>query len=547
MAGLAATFGSGAMTNPISDVAGARCLFVIGSNTTQAHPIVAHEIREAVRRGAALIVANPKRIDLARHASIFLQIKPGTDAALILGMMRVIADEGLKDTDFINRRCEGYEKLAESLAAFSLEEAARITGVPGRQIADAARLYASMKPASILYAMGVTQHTCGTDNVLALSDLALLTGNVGKPSSGVNPLRGQNNVQGACDMGALPNVLPGYRRVDDPEARRIFEAAWECDMPGKPGLTHAEIFDAALAGKIKAMYVIGENPVLSEADANHAKKALESLEFLVVQDLTITETAKLAHLVLPAAANAERDGTFTNTERRIQRIRAAVPPQGQAKPDWRITCMIAEKLGGRGFGYGEAREIFDEAASLIPAYAGVSYERLEAGGIQWPCPAKDHPGTPILHVERFSRPNGKAAFAAVRYRPPAETPDSEYPLVLTTDRSIFHFHTGTMTRKSDGLNLLGREEAVVMNPADAARIPAADGEMVRVSSRRGEVQARVKLSDTCPAGLVSMTFHFAEAPTNVLTNSALDPVAKIPETKVCAVRVERTQPGRAGT
>ncbi|OGR09822.1 MAG: formate dehydrogenase subunit alpha [Deltaproteobacteria bacterium RIFOXYB2_FULL_66_7] len=539
VAGLAQSLGSGAMTNSIEEIAGAACILAVGTNTTAAHPLIGLQVRRAAQRGAKLIVINPKQIDLCQHAAIFLQPRPGTDVPLLSGMMRVIVEEALYDAAFVASRCEEFASLKESLARFPLDLVERITGVPREKIAEAARCYATHRPAAILYAMGVTQHSHGTDNVLATSNLALLTGNLGRPSSGVNPLRGQNNVQGACDMGALPNVFPGYQRVNDEAMRRKFQSAWRCELNGTPGLTHTEIFDAILDGRIEALYLVGENPVLSEANSSHVEEALGHLPVLVVQDIFLTETARLAHVVLPAVTFAEKDGTFTNTERRVQRVRKAVEPVGQSQPDWWITCQIAQHLGAAGFDFIHPSQVMEEIASLVPSYAGISYERLEHETLQWPCPTREHPGTPILHTERFATASGKAKFVPLEYRESAELPDETYPLILTTDRSLFHFHTSTMTRRVKGLNRLNREELLRLHPADARRLGIADGEMVEVHSRRGKVQVRAKLSDACPPGVVSATFHFAESPINVLTNCALDPVAKIPETKVCAVRIEK--------
>lgn len=538
MAGLATAFGSGAMTNSINEISDAACIFAIGTNTTVAHPIIGLQIKKAVQDGAKLIVANPRKIDLCRFADIFLQHRPGTDVALLMGMMRVIVDESLFDLSFIEKRTENFENFKASLSGFDLDSVEHITGVSREKIIEAARTYATCKPATVLYCMGITQHSHGTDNVLATGNLALLTGNIGKPSTGVNPLRGQNNVQGACDMGALPNVYPGYQRVGDPEVRGKFEAAWNSGLSNSPGLTLTEIFDAIYDGKIKALYLVGENPVLSDANAKHAEESLKKLEFLVVQDIFLSETAKFADVILPAASFAEKDGTFTNTERRVQRIRKAIEPIGEAKPDWWITCQIAKKLGGKGFDFSHPMEIMEEIASLTPSYKGISYERLEKGGLQWPCVTREHPGTPILHTERFATKSGKGKFMPLGYKPSAEVPDDKYPLLLTTDRSLYHYHTGTMTRKVEGLNILRGYEMVEMNPEDAAALGIADGEVVRVISRRGEVTAKAKVSDVSPSGVVCMTFHFAESPTNVLTSPAIDPVAKIPETKVCAVRIE---------
>jgi formate dehydrogenase alpha subunit len=541
VAGLAQSFGSGAMTNSIGEIPGAACILAVGTNTTAAHPVIGLRIKRAVRNGAKLIVANPKRIELCRFAEIFLQHKPGTDVALLMGMMRVIVDQGLADRAFIDERCENFEVFKESLRQFDLDFVEQTTGVPRQKIVDAARCYAARKPAAIFYAMGITQHTHGTDNVLAISNLALLTGNVGRPSTGVNPLRGQNNVQGACDMGALPNVYPGYQKVNNPEVQAKFEAAWDCDLGDKPGLTHTEIFDAACDGRIEAMYLVGENPVLSEANSKHVEEALARLKFLVVQDIFLSETAQFADVILPAATFAEKEGTFTNTERRVQRVRRVIQPVGDSRPDWSITCEIARRMGARGFDFSHPKEVMQEIASLTPSYAGISFERLENGGLQWPCPSSDHPGTPILHAAKFATPSGKGRFLPLQYKPPAEVPDDQYPLTLTTDRSLFHFHTATMTRKVEGLEMLNPCELLRINPEDATRFGIADGETVRLASRRGEVTLQAKLTEVCPPGVVSTTFHFAESPINVLTNPALDPVAKIPETKVTAVRVEKLQ------
>jgi len=535
--GLMQTFGSGAMTNSISEIINAKTIFAIGTNTTVAHPIISLEMIKAVRNGAKLIVANPKKIDLSKYAAIFLQHKPGTDVALLMGMMKVIVDENLIDEEFTKERCENFEEFRKSLNKFSLEFAEKTTNVPKEKIAEAARIYATSRPSMLFYAMGITQHSHGTDNVIATADLAMLTGNVGKPSSGVNPLRGHNNVQGSCDAGALPNLYPGYQKVDDEYARKKFENAWNCALPSSKGLTLMEMWDAILEGKLKAIYLIGENPVLSDANAKHVVEAIKSLEFFIVQDIFLTETAKLADVVLPAATFAEKDGTFTNTERRVQRVRKAIEPVGDSKSDWEIACKIAKKLGANGFDFKDSSEIMDKIASLVPSYAGVSYERIEKFGLQWPCPDKNHPGTVYLHKDKFTC--GKGMFAPLEYKPAKELPDKEYPLILTTDRSLYHFHTGTMTRKIKKLDQMMKEELVIINPKDAAGLNIADGSMVKVASRRGKVTAKAKITDIVPEGVVSMTFHFYETPTNVLTNDALDPVSKIPETKVCAVKVEK--------
>ena len=407
---------------------------------------------------------------------------------------------------------------------------------------DAARLYGGRKPASILYAMGITQHSHGTDNVLAIANLAMLTGNLGRPSSGVNPLRGQNNVQGACDMGALPDVYPGYQRVADPAAQSKFERAWGVPLPTDPGLRLLEIFQAA-GDQVKACYLVGENPMLSDPDLRHAEQALRRLDFLVVQDIFLTETARLAHVILPAASFAEKDGTFTNTERRVQRVRQAIAPVGSARPDWRIICELAKRMGAGGFEFGHPLEVMEEISRLAPIYGGISYERLNGEGLQWPCPTADHPGTPVLHAERFAR--GKGRFSPLRYEPPGEERDAGHPLILTTERSLYQYHTGSMTRRSTGLNQLDGEGFVEMHPDDALAFCISEGEKVRVVSRRGEVMARAKITAASPPGVVCMNFHFAEMPTNILTNPAVDPHAGTPELKLSAVRLEKLLPAAA--
>ncbi len=538
MAGLATTFGSGAMTNSMNELGDASCILAIGTNTTAAHPVIGFMVKQAVRKGTKLIVANPREIALCRYADLWLRHHPGSDVALLMGIMRVIVDKGWLDSAFIDERTENFEALKESLKGFDLNFVERITGVPGAQIVEAARMYANNKPASIIYAMGITQHSHGTDNVLAIADLAMLTGNIGKPSTGVNPLRGQNNVQGACDMGALPNVYPGYQAVTDPAIREKFEKAWDCQLPAAAGLTMPDILEAISQGQIKAVYLVGENPMLSEPYLNHVGEVFHKLDFLVVQDIFMSETAEMADVVLPGASFAEKDGTFTNTERMVQRVRQAVKPVGNSEPDWWIACQIGQRMGGEGFDFVGPTQIMDEIASLTPSYGGITYARLEDGGLQWPCPTVEHPGTPILHTQKFTR--GKGKFVAPEYRPSMELPDADYPLVLTTERSLFHYHTGTMTRKVKGLNTFLGEGMVEINPEDAAALGIGDGEMVKIASRRGEVTAKAKVTEVSPVGVVSMNFHFAESPANVLTNPALDPVSKIPELKVCAVRVEKT-------
>jgi len=522
------------MTNSIGEIDNAGTIFVIGSNTTAAHPVISHRMRRAAQNGTTLIVVNPKEIDLVQASDYFLQPKPGSDTAFLMGMCRYIVENDLHDKKFIEKTTEEFDKFEESLEEFTPEFVEGITGVPWEQIALIARVFATKKPASIFYAMGITQHSHGTDNVMAVANLAMLTGSVGKPSTGVNPLRGQNNVQGACDLGGLPNVYPGYQRVDDPAIQEKFEKAWGTDLSSDVGLTHTEIFDAILEGDIKSLYMVGENPVLTEADAKHARKALEELDFLVSQDIFLTESGQYADVVLPAASFAEKEGSFTNTERRVQRVRQVIPPRGNSKPDWWITSQIAKVMGEEGFDYQDPVEIMAEINQVSPIYGGITYERIEDVGLQWPCRDEKDPGTPYLHKGKFSR--GKGKFVPLKYKPSAEIADRTYPLILTTDRSLYHYHT-VMTRRVEGLDELDSEELIKMHPSDAEQYGVEDGQWVEISSRRGKVKARAQVTDICQPGMVSMTFHFVEAPTNEITNPALDPIAKIPETKVSAVKI----------
>ncbi|PKM83875.1 MAG: formate dehydrogenase subunit alpha [Firmicutes bacterium HGW-Firmicutes-13] len=536
VAGLAAAFGSGAMTNSISEIEDSHCLLVTGSNTTETHPVISYRIWRAKNKGARLIVADPRRIGLAEAADIFLQHRPGTDVALFNGLLHVIIKENKIDNDYINNRTEGFEEVKKTVEKYTPKYVEKITGVPAKLIIDAALMYAEAETASILYTMGITQHTSGTNNVMSIANLAMAAGNLGKMSAGVNPLRGQNNVQGACDMGALPNVVTGYQRVDDASTRERFNKFWDTTLNSTPGLTVTEMFDAAEKGNIKFMYIMGENPMLSDADTNHVEKALKELDFLVVQDIFLTETAELADVVLPASSFAEKDGTFTNTERRVQRIRKAVSCPGESKPDWKIITEIADRLE-LNWGYNAPEEIMEEISDLTPSYRGINYLRIENEGLQWPCPSQSHPGTPCLHTENFVRGPGK--FHAVENEPPAENPDEEYPFTLTTGRMLYHYHTGTMTRRTTGLEEFKPEDFLKINPADAEKLDITRGEKVRVASRRGEIETSVEITDIVPQGVVFMTFHFRENPVNRLTNSAIDPTAKIPELKVCAVRLDK--------
>lgn len=538
VAGLAAAFGSGAMTNSISEVEHSPCLLVTGSNTTETHPVISYRILKALDRGAHLIVADPRRIGLAERAHIFLQHRPGTDIALFNGLLHIIIKEGLIDEEFIRTRTEDYEKVKELVEKYTPEYVEEITGVPGEDLAAAARMYGEAERASVLYTMGITQHSSGTKNVMAIANLALATGNLGKEYAGINPLRGQNNVQGACDMGALPNVLPGYQKVDDFSILEAFNQTWNTSLNITPGLTVTEMFKEGEKGKIKAMYIMGENPMLSDADLGYVEKALENLDFLVVQDIFLSETAEYADVILPATSFAEKEGTFTNTERRVQKIRQAISPKGESKPDWQILTLLANRLGFN-WNYQHPQNIMDEIASLTPSYGGINYERLEERGLQWPCPQENHPGTPFLH--KGSCVKGKGVFHPVDHEPPAELPDEEFPFILTTGRFLYHYHTSTMTRRSYGLQEFKPRDFLKISPKDARRLELEEGDRVKISSRRGEIEACIEVTDIVPEGVLSMTFHFRETPINRLTHCALDPIAKIPELKVCAVKVEKSR------
>jgi formate dehydrogenase alpha subunit len=538
VAGLAAAFGSGAMTNSISEIESSDLILVSGSNTTENHPIVGMKVKRAVRqRGAKLIVIDPREIDLVKYADIWLRQNPGTDVAVLNGLMHVIIHENLYAKEYVESRTEGFEALKKAVEKYTPEQVEKISGVPSEDLRRAARMYARANRAVLLYAMGMTQHISGTDNVKSCANLAMLCGNLGIEGGGVNPLRGQNNVQGACDMGALPNVFPAYQQVASEEARANFTKAWGggIALSPKPGLTVVEMMNAAHAGKIKGLYIMGENPMLSDPDLSHVEESLKHLDILVVQDIFLTETASLAHVVLPSACFAEKDGTFTNTERRVQRIRKAVSAPGLAKADWEIIADLSGRMG-YPMNYASAEDIMNEICKVTPSYGGISYERIDKEGLQWPCPNLTHPGTKFLHKDRFSR--GRGLFHAIEFIPPAELPDDKYPLILSTGRVLYHYHTGTMTRKSQGPSERCPESLVEINPVDARRLGIEEGQFVKVTSRRGTLSAKARLTDRSAQGTIFMNFHFREAAVNLLTNPALDPIGKIPEYKVCAVKVE---------
>lgn len=527
------------MTNSIREIPDSEGFLVIGSNTTENHPVLGSMIKNEVRnKGKKLVVVDPRRIELANYADHYIQIKPGTNIAILNGFMHVILKENLYDKGYVDARCEGLEALAETLKKYTPQSVAEICGIDDPdQIVQAARTLAACKPLALYYSMGITQFVSGVNGVKSTANLQMLLGNLGVPGGGVNPLRGQNNVQGACDMGALPVSYPAYQPVANDENKAKFETSWGvASLSAKPGLTLMEMMNEAHAGRVKAMYIMGENPVLSDPNQGHVIEALEKLDFLVVQDIFLTETAALADVVLPAAAFLEKKGTVTNTERRVQPMHRVVGPPGEAKDDWWIITQIANRMGA-GWSYTGPEQIFDEIRKVTPSYAGITYDRIEKELIQWPCPTTEHPGTQYLHKDKFSR--GKGLFTAIEYTNPAEEVDAEFPLVLTTGRLLEHFHTGTMSRNSKLLDLLVPEGFVEMNPVDAGAQDVSDGETISVSTRRGSIRIKAKVTERAKPHVVFIPFHFYESCANRLTNDALDPTCKIPEYKVCSCRIEK--------
>ncbi len=547
------------MTNSIREIRDADCIFITGSNTAESHPVIGYEVVRAAKRGANVIIVDPRRIPMVDHATLFLQVKPGTDIYVFLAIMHTIIREGWLDEAFIAERTQGYEDFKAIVEEYSPEHASLKSGVPVDQIESAARIYAlgertagesnyddERGRSTILYAMGITQRSNGTDMVMTLANMAMLCGQIGKPSTGVNPLRGQANVQGACDVGCLVNVFPGYQRVTDAPKRDALAKKWGLEsLPGNVGLTIVEAMHAAAEGEVRAVYVMGENPMMSDPNTSHVERALRALDLLVVQDIFPSETAFLAHVILPAASSLEKDGSFTNTERRVQLISRVLTAPGHALPDWQIIAEIGARYdrargNGRDAGYWtftSTNAIFDEIAAVTPIYGGMDHERLRDDGLRWPCPDREHPGTPILHVGKFAR--GLGMFNAVKANDPAEMPDEEYPLVLSTGRVLYHYHSGTMTRRSKPLDWREPRGYVEINAQDAADIDLEDDQAVVIKSRRGVVRTRARINDSVPPGTIFLAFHWREAPANMLTQDfALDPVAKIPEYKVCAVRIE---------
>jgi len=541
------------MSNTMDDVAAnASLFFIIGSNTSEQHPVFGSMLRRAIRkRGAKLIVADPRRIDMVDFASMHMRQRPGTDIALLNGLMYILLEKGLEDKAFIEDRCESFEEFQQTVMNYPPERVSDITGVPVEQLYQAAEMMGTLKPMAVMWAMGITQHIVGVRNVMDLANLQMLLGNMGKPGGGVNPLRGQNNVQGACDMGGLPNVYPAYQPVINEEVKKKFESAWGATSGLKVGMTVTEMLPGIPEGRIHALYVMGEDPVTSDADSNHVRHCLGELDFLILQDIFPTETSAFADILLPGVSFAEKNGTFTNTERRVQLVRQAIPPLGEARQDWQITMEIAKRILESSkssrkvdvdapwarWTYTSSTDIMTEINALAPSYAGATHTRLEAGEqLYWPVPNVEHPGTPILHTKGFSR--GKGKFMSVDFVPPPELPDDEYPMLLSTGRVLYHWHGGEMTRRAKGLMEVYNNALVEVNPDDAAKLGLNGKQMIRISSRRGSIEAEAWVTDRVPPGMVYANFHFPESSANELTIAALDPVSKIPSFKVCAVKVE---------
>ncbi len=557
------------MSNSMEDVANAaQAALIIGSNTTEQHPVFGSMLRRAVnKRGLKIVVADPRKIDITEFAVLHLQQNPGTDIALINGLMYIILEKGWEDKAFIEERCEGYDEFKATVKNYPPQKVSEITGIPVEKLYQAAEILSVNRPSAVIWAMGITQHITGVRNVMSLANLQMLLGNMGKPGSGVNPLRGQNNVQGACDMGGLPNVYPGYQPVTNAEAREKFARAWGLkvesgkvegseanlqpstfNLPDKVGLTVTEMIPGLADGRVKALYILGEDPIMSDPDTAHIRHCLEAADFIVLEEIFPSETSPYADVLLPGVSFAEKTGTFTNTERRVQMVRKAVEPVGDARPDWWIIAEVAKRIvagGGRqiaegphaGWDYPDANTIMTEINALTPSYGGITFARLEQGkGLQWPCPTTEHPGTPILHTKQFSRGRGK--FMPIDHVPPAELPDDEYPMFLNTGRVLYHYHGGEMTRRASGLMAVYGRPLVEVSPLDAEKLGLEGQQRVRITSRRGSIEAEAWVTDRVPPGMVYANFHFPEASANELTIAALDPTSKIPEYKVCAVKVE---------
>lgn len=534
--GLAHTLGSGAMTNPIADITtDVDVILLVGSNPEEAHPVIGSQIRQAMQRGAKVIVVDPRKIDLVKNCELHLQIQAGTNVAFANGMMHVILKEGLADRTFIEEKTEGFEALERLVAEYTPEKVAEICHIDAQDLIKAARLYAKAEKAPIIYCLGVTEHSTGTEGVMSMSNMAMLVGKIGKPGCGVNPLRGQNNVQGACDMGCMPYDFPGYQKVADPQAMEKFEKAWGVTLNKNVGMTSTQVLPAATEGKIKGLYIFGEDPIVTDPDTNHVRKALENLEFFVVQELFMTETAAYADVVLPGISYAEKDGTFTNTERRVQRVRKAVEPKGEAREDFAIFCDVMTRLGYPCH-YNSAKEIMDEIASVTPTFGGINYDRLEeTGGLQWPCRTLEDPGTPIMHVGEFTR--GKGLFMAIPYKKSKELPDESYPYLMSTGRMLYHYNTRAMTGRTEGINQIANRSYIEINTVDANRLGIEEGDKVAVKSRRGTIETYAAVGNRVFPQEVFMTFHFPDGNVNELTIAEFDDIAIIPEYKVCAVAI----------
>ena len=550
MAGLVATFGAGAMTNSIGEIRDVDFLFVIGSNTSEAHPIIAMEMKRAVRRGATLVVADPRSIWMSSIAEKHLQLNPGTDVWLLNAMAHAIIQEDLLDHEFIEEQTENFESVRNAVASYTPEEAEKITGIPAEDIRWTARKYATTKKAGIYYTLGITEHSHGTDNVYGLANLVLMTGHLGKRSSGMNPLRGQNNVQGANDAGASPVFYPSYQRVDNPEVQAKYEKSWGMPLSPNPGMNLNEMMKEA-GKKIRGFFVMGEDIVLSEPNALRLEEALNQIDFLVIQEPFLNETARFADVIFPSAVFAEKEGVFTNSERRVQRVRKAVDPPGQALADWEILTRLAEHCGA-DWNYENPAQIYDDMAQDAPNFSGISHRRIDQmhgqngkTGLQWPCPSPDHPGTGFLHETGILR--GKGLFQAVEYRPSMELPDEEFALFLSTGRTLYHYNAATQTRREQGLDEKQSEAFVEIHPRDAKKRGIQNHDLVEVKTRRGTVQVRAIYSRQVRKGCIWMPLHFAEARANVLTNDVGDRVTGTPEYKVCAAEVYRIEAEAADT
>lgn len=534
--GLAQTLGSGALTNPIADITeDVDMILLVGSNPEEAHPVIGAQIRQAIQRGTQVVVVDPRKINLVKDSALHLQVQAGTNVAFANGMMHVILKEGLADHHFIEERTEGFLDLEKMVADYTPEKVAEICHIHPEDLIQAARMYAKAEKAPIIYCLGVTEHSTGTEGVMSMSNLAMLVGKVGKPGCGVNPLRGQNNVQGACDMGCMPYDFPGYQKVNNPEVIDKFEKAWHVPLNRNTGLTSTKVLPAATAGNVKGLYIFGEDPIVTDPDTGHVRQALESLDFLVVQELFMTETAAYADVVLPGISYAEKDGTFTNTERRVQRVRKAVEPRGQAREDYEIFCEVMTRMG-YPCAYESAKEIMKEISAVTPSFGGINYERLEKESLQWPCRSLTDPGTPIMHVGSFAR--GKGLFKAIPYKQAQELPDEEYPYLMSTGRMLYHYNTRAMTGRTEGINQIANHSYIEINAVDAQALGIQEGDKVEVHSRRGKIETYAAVGNRVFPQEVFMTFHFPDGNVNEITNAVFDDIATIPEYKVCAVAIK---------